>query len=108
MKRLMSLLLLLCLLPFAALAEESTPVVYDRTKNLAEEYVFPEGTPVLEIFFPRVYSSDCAVIRFGDETMMIDASTLNKKMKRAALFSAFSSLVDRTCITMTYFSAILP
>lgn len=81
MKRLISLLLLLCLLPFAALAEEEKQVVFDRTANLTEEYVFPEGTPVLEIVFPRVYSSDCAIIRFGDEVMMIDASTLNKKMK---------------------------
>jgi hypothetical protein len=78
MKRLIALLLLICLLPFAALAEEEKQIIFDRTKNLTEEYVFPEGTPVLEIVFPRVYSSDCAIIRFGDETMMIDASTLNK------------------------------
>ena len=80
MKRLIALLMLLCLLPVAALAEE-TQVVYNRTKNLTEEDVFPEDTPILEIFFPRVYSSDCAIIRFGDEVMMIDASTLNKKMQ---------------------------
>lgn len=79
MKRLIALLMLLCLLPLSAMAEDK--VVYDRTKNLTEEFVFPEGTPVLEIVFPRVFSSDCAIIRFGDETMMIDASTLNQKMK---------------------------
>lgn len=79
MKRLIALLLLLSLLPLSALAADK--VVYDRTKNLTEEFVFPEGTPVLEIVFPRVFSSDCAIIRFGDETMMIDASTLNQKMK---------------------------
>ena len=84
MKRLIALLMLLCLLPFAALAEEAQ-VVYNRTKNLTEEYVFPEDTPILEIFFPRVYSSDCAIIRFGDEVMMIDASTLNKKMQSRIL-----------------------
>lgn len=78
MKRLVVLLLVLCMLPFAALAEGG--VVFDRTGNLTEEYVFPEGTPVLEIIFPRVYSSDCAIIRFGEETMMIDASTKNKTM----------------------------
>ena len=89
--RLISLFLLLCLLPFAALAEEEKQVVFDRTKNLTEEFVFPEGTPVLEIVFPRVYSSDCAIIRFGDETMMIDASTLNKKMK-ARIKTAIQSM----------------
>lgn len=78
MKRLLCLLLVLLLLPAAALAEGT---VIDRTGNLTEEYVFPEGTPVLEIVFPRVYSSDCAILRFGEETMMIDASTKNKTMR---------------------------
>ena len=80
MKRLIALLLLLCLLPAAAFAEDGQ-VVYDRTDNLTEEFVFPEDTPVLEIVFPRVFSSDCAIIRFGDEVMMIDASTKNVRMK---------------------------
>ena len=68
MKRLIALLMLLCLLPLSVLAEEAQ-FVYNRTENLTEEFVFPEGTPVLEIVFPRVYSSDCAILRFGDETM---------------------------------------
>ena len=78
MKRLLCLLLILLLLPAAVLAEGA---VIDRTGNLSEEYVFPEGAPVLEIVFPRVYSSDCAILRFGGETMMIDASTKNKTMR---------------------------
>ena len=77
MKRLICLLLAL-LMPFISLAEGA---VYNRTGNLDEEYVFPEGTPVLEIVFPRVYSSDCAILRFGGETMMIDASTKNTTMR---------------------------
>ncbi len=81
LQRLISLLLMLCLLPLTAMAEEAAPVVIDRTKNLKEEYKFPEGTPVLEIVFPRVFSSDCAIIRFGEETMMIDASTKNVRMR---------------------------
>ena len=78
MKRILCILMLLLLLPAAALTEGP---VYDRTANLAEEYVFPEDTPVLEIVFPRVYSSDCAILRFGDEVIMIDASTKNKTMR---------------------------
>lgn len=77
MKRLICLLLAL-LMPLISLAEGA---VYNRTGNLTEEYVFPEGTLVLEIVFPRVYSSDCAILRFGEETMMIDASTKNKTMR---------------------------
>ena len=94
MKRLISLLLLICLLPFAALAEEEPQVVYNRTKNRTEEFVFPEGTPVLEIVFPRVFSSDCAIIRFGDETMMIDASTLNARMKKRIQTAIWSMGID--------------
>lgn len=99
MKRLISLLLLLCLLPLAALAEEAAQeepaqVVYNRTGNLTEEFVFPEGTPVLEIFFPRVFSSDCAFLRFGDEVMMIDASTLNAKMKNRVRTAVESIGID--------------
>ena len=79
MKRILCILLaLLTLLPVLALAEG---VVYNRTGNLTEEFVFPEGTAVLEIVFPRVYSSDCAILRFGDEVIMIDASTKNKTMQ---------------------------
>lgn len=89
--RLFALLLCLCLLPMAAMTEEDVQVVYDRTKNLTEEYVFPEGTPILEIVFPRVFSSDCAIIRFGDEVMMIDASTKNARMK-ARIKTAIQSM----------------
>ena len=88
LKRLICLLLLLLMLP-SALAEDG--VVYNRTGNLTEEFVFPEGTPVLEIVFPRVYSSDCAILRFGDETIMIDASTKNKTM-RARIQSAVEAM----------------
>lgn len=90
MKRLIALLMLLCLLPLSVLAED-VQAVYNRTDNRTEEFVFPEGTPVLEIVFPRVYSSDCAILRFGDETMMIDASTLNKKMQ-ARIVTALTSM----------------
>ncbi|MBQ7850280.1 MAG: MBL fold metallo-hydrolase [Clostridia bacterium] len=91
MKRLLCLLLVLLLLPAAVLAEGA---VIDRTGNLAEEYVFPEGTPLLEIVFPRVYSSDCAILRFGDEIMMIDASTKNKTMRGRIRTAAAAMGVD--------------
>lgn len=88
MKRFWAVLLMVCLLPVAGLCEQ---VVFNRTENLTEEFVFPEGTPVLEIVFPRVYSSDCAIIRFGNETMMIDASTKNIRM-RTRIQSALASM----------------
>ena len=78
MKKLVCLLLLLSLLPMGVFAEN---VVINRTDNLTEEYVFEGDTPILEIFFPRVYSSDCAIVRFGDEIMMIDSSTESEVMQ---------------------------
>ncbi len=94
MKRLFTLLLML-LLTLPALAEE--PIIIDRTNNLTEEYKFPEDTPILEIVFPRVFSSDCAIVRFGYDTMMIDASTATDEMQervRSALHSMGVEYID--------------
>lgn len=94
MKRLMPLLMLL-LLPLWALSEET--VIMNRTGNLTEEYQFPAGTPILEIVFPRVYSSDCAIVRFGYDVMMIDASTATQAMQervRSALASMGVTYID--------------
>ena len=93
MKRLLTLLLAL-LLPLGALGES---VIIDRTGNLTEEYQFPEGTPVLEIVFPRVYSSDCAIIRYGYDVMVIDASTGTDEMHdriQSALVSMGVDYID--------------
>ena len=63
-----------------AFAEETATVV-----NLIDDrdapYAFAQGAPLLEIVFPRVYSSDCAILRMEGETMMIDASTEGEKMQ---------------------------
>ena len=91
MKRTLCLLLTLLLLPSCALAES---VVYNRTGNLTEEYVFPEDVPVLEIVFPRVYSSDCAILRFGEEVVMIDASTKSKTMQTRIRTAAETMGID--------------
>lgn len=95
MKRLFALLVTLLLLPVFASAEE--PIIINRTTNLTEEYKFPEGTPILEIVFPRVYSSDCAIVRFGYDVMMIDASTAADEMQeriRSALRSMGVDYID--------------
>ena len=97
MKRLLSLFTALLLLPAFALAEAATSIIIDRTGNLTEEYKFPEDTPILEIVFPRVYSSDCAILRFGYDTMMIDASTATEEMQervRSALRSMGVEYID--------------
>ena len=74
-----SLLLLLLLFLIPASAEETSCVI-NLIDNPDAEYSFKEGAEILEIIFPRVYSSDCAFVRFGGETMLIDASTESDEM----------------------------
>lgn len=81
-KRVLALLMLLTMLfPLLAQAEESEKVVINLVKNPKADYEFAEDVPLLEIVFPRVFSSDCAIIRYQGEVMMVDASTKNKKMR---------------------------
>ena len=78
MKRILCAFLLLCILPFQALGES----IINLIENPDATYSFAEGVPLLEVVFPRVHSSDCAVVRFGDEVMMIDASTSGERMHK--------------------------
>ncbi len=67
------LLALLFLLPLGALAQEADVV------NLLEapdaEYEFAEGTDLLTIIYPNIHGSDCAIMMYQDEVMMVDCST---------------------------------
>lgn len=69
-KRISVLLVYLCLIPCFSRAESSIVNLIDHPNA---EYAFREGATILEVVFPRVHSSDCAVLRFGDDVMMIDA-----------------------------------
>ena len=71
--------LILLLFPFCARAEER-PVIIILVEDASQDYRFKEGAPLLEIVFPRVISSDCAILRFEDQVMMIDSSTRSEKM----------------------------
>ena len=71
--------LILLLFPLCACAEEQ-PVIINLVEDSAQDYHFEEGAPLLEIVFPRVISSDCAILRFEDQVMMIDSSTRSEKM----------------------------
>lgn len=98
MRRLLSLFLVLFLLPAAALGEAGgAERCIVRLTNLTEEYLFPEGTPLLEVVFPRVLAADCAIVRFGDEVWLIDAATGDNRMHgriRSALTSMGVTQID--------------
>lgn len=87
---------------------EETGVVIDRTANLTEEYLFPEGTPLLEIVFPRVFSSDCAILRFGEETMMIDSSTKSVRMQDRIRTAIQSMGIDHIDVAYNSISTVSP
>ena len=71
MKRILAALVMLCLLPVFALAQDVS-VVVDLVSNPETEWAFEEGAEILEIFFPPVRGADCCILRLGDETLMIN------------------------------------
>lgn len=93
MKKIQKLLLLLLmmsmLLPTFAMAE--TPVIVNLVEDPDAEYHFEDGAKILEIVFPRVYSSDCILLRYDGMVMMIDASTKNATM-RNRIYTACDTL----------------
>lgn len=116
MKKIQKLLLLLLmmamLLPTFAVAE--TPVIVNLVENPDAEYHFEDGAKILEIVFPRVYSSDCILLRYDGMVMMIDASTKNATMRNriytacdtlASTTSTLPTTAIRTMTTSTDFSS---
>lgn len=103
MKKIQKLLLLLLmmamLLPTFAVAE--TPVIVNLVENPDAEYHFEDGAKILEIVFPRVYSSDCILLRYDGMVMMIDASTKNATM-RNRIYTACDTLgIDTSTLPTT-------
>jgi len=92
-KLLLLLLMIAMLLPTFAMAE--TPVIVNLVENPDAEYHFEDGAKILEIVFPRVYSSDCILLRYDGMVMMIDASTKNATM-RNRIYTACDTLVSTT------------
>lgn len=88
-KLLLLLLMMAMFLPTFAMAE--TPVIVNLVENPDAEYHFEDGAKILEIVFPRVYSSDCILLRYDGMVMMIDASTKNATM-RNRIYTACDTL----------------
>lgn len=98
-KLLLLLLMMSMLLPTFAMAE--TPVIVNLVENPDAEYHFEDGAKILEIVFPRVYSSDCILLRYDGMVMMIDASTKNATM-RNRIYTACDTLgIDQSTLPTT-------
>lgn len=72
MRRLLSMLLALCLLPLAALADGR---VIDLTADPDAAWQFEEGAPVLEMVYPPLQGADACILRMDGQVMMIDCAT---------------------------------
>lgn len=97
-KLLLLLLMMSMLLPTFAMAE--TPVIVNLVENPDAEYHFEDGAKILEIVFPRVYSSDCILLRYDGMVMMIDASTKNATM-RNRIYTACDTSASTTSTLLT-------
>ena len=84
--------LVLLLFPLRAPAEQ--PVVVNLVEDAMQDYQLEANAPLLEIIFPRVISSDCAILRFEDQVMMIDSSTHSEKMNNRILTACQSVGID--------------
>ena len=76
MRRACALLLLLLLLPALAMADGR---VISLIHNPDAPWAFADGAPVLEVIFPPVKGADAAILRMGDEVMMVDAATAGQR-----------------------------
>lgn len=85
MRRLLALLALWCLLPCLALGEGC---VINLIETPDQPWAFEEGAEILEVVFPPVYNSDACILRCGDETMMVDASTRAQRRQVARALTA--------------------
>lgn len=79
MRKLISLLLVLLLIPVCAQAH-----VINLVENPAAEWAFAEGAPILEVVFPPVRGADACILRVGGEVMLVDAATIGQRARVAA------------------------
>jgi len=69
----------------AAYAEETESVILNKTKGEHADFAFAPDAQLLEVFFPKVYGCDAALVRYGEMTMLIDCAGNQNKEVRAML-----------------------
>lgn len=86
MKRILTILLALLVLGCAcAFAEETESVIINKTKGENADFAFAEDAKLLEVYFPKVYGCDAALVRYGEYSMLIDCAGNQNKEVRAML-----------------------
>lgn len=69
----------------AAYAEETERAILNKTKGEHADFAFAPDAQLLEVFFPKVYGCDAALVRYGEMTMLIDCAGNQNKEVRAML-----------------------
>lgn len=72
MKKCLVLLLALLIMSTSALAEEAT--IVSKIANPNSTFSFPDNTPLLEVFFPKINGCDAALVRYGEYSILIDCA----------------------------------
>lgn len=72
MKRILALCLMLLLAACASSAEE--PAILDLSSEENAGFAFPQDARLLEVYFPKIYGCDAALVRCGEYTMLIDCA----------------------------------
>lgn len=75
LRKLLCCLLMLALTIAPALAEEPASSVVDLIAHPDAAFAFEDCADLLTIVFPPIHGSDCAILLYQDEVMMIDCST---------------------------------
>lgn len=83
MKRILALCLMLLLAACAACAEEQ--IIIDMTSGENADFAFAEDAQLLEVYFPKVYGCDAALVRCGEYTMLIDCGGTQWRETQALL-----------------------
>lgn len=61
--------------------------IIDATRQSDAQWPFEADDELLEIWFPQIADADCAVLRCGGETLMIDCATLRQGKRVSALLA---------------------
>ena len=83
MKRFLVLCLMLLMLPcFSVSAQE---VILNKVRGDHADFSFPEDAQLLEVYFPKVFGCDAALVRYGEYSMLIDCAGNQWKETKALL-----------------------
>ena len=83
MKRI--LLLCLTLLFIACMGASAEEVILNKVRGDHADFAFAEDAKLLEVYFPKIFGCDAALVRYGEYTMLIDCAGNQWKETKALL-----------------------